>query len=276
MATEDDVFIAESLECRYGTGPLSVMAISGLSFHLRRGEFVSIVGPSGCGKSTLLRIVAGVVAPTGGRTAGTYTSDRMTGRVAMMFQSPVLVPWRSTLGNVLLIEELRNGRLKNRGKAEARARQLLDLVRLTEFTRMYPFELSGGMQQRVALARALFLDPALMLLDEPFGALDAFTREEMNLELQRIWMTRKPTVLLVTHDLSEALFLSDRVVLMSDRPGRVLLERKVGLPRPRSAESKYDPSFLEAHHEIHSALESGMKKAMPQDLPVTMKAGAAR
>ena len=192
---------------------------------------------------------------------GSSGADRLAGRVAMMFQSPVLVPWRNTLGNVLLIEELRQGRLRHRQQAEAKARALLELVHLSEFAENYPFELSGGMQQRVALARALFLEPELMLLDEPFGALDAFTREEINLELQRIWISQNVTVLLVTHDLSEALFLADRVIVMSDRPGRIILERSIPLSRPRGPETKYDPVFLATHQEIHAALHSGMKGA---------------
>jgi NitT/TauT family transport system ATP-binding protein len=261
-ATETDIFVAEDLDCVFHEGASAVSALSKFSFRLRRGEFVSIVGPSGCGKSTLLRIIAGIVAPTAGSVAGTCTADRAAGRVAMMFQSPVLVPWRDTLGNVLLIEELRRGRLGNRKEAETRVRKLLDLVRLADFADRYPFELSGGMQQRVALARALFLEPALMLLDEPFGALDAFTREDMNLELQRIWMAQNVTVLLVTHDLNEAIFLADRVIVMSNRPGRVILELPIVLPRPRAAKTKYDPIFLTAHQEVYAALHSDMRAVL--------------
>jgi NitT/TauT family transport system ATP-binding protein len=260
-AAEPDVFAAETVEFSYGSKTTAVRALTQLSFRLRRGEFVSVVGPSGCGKSTLLRIVAGIVTPTGGTVSGTSTTDRLAGRVAMMFQSPVLVPWRDTIGNVLLIEQLRSGRIRGRKEVEARARKLLDLVRLGDFSDKYPFELSGGMQQRTALARALFLQPQLMLLDEPFGALDAFTREEMNLELQRIWMADRVTVLLVTHDLNEALFLADRVIVMSDRPGRVVLERAISLPRPRTAEAKYHPEFLAAHREVYAALHGAMGTA---------------
>jgi NitT/TauT family transport system ATP-binding protein len=219
----------------------------------------------------LLRIVAGIVAPTKGKITGTTASDRVAGRIAMMFQSPVLVPWRDTLGNVLLIEELRSGVVKNRREAEARARGFLELVGLSDFSTKYPFELSGGMQQRAALARALFLQPELMLLDEPFGALDAFTREDMNLELQRIWMTQNVTVLLVTHDLNEALFLADRVIVMSERPGRVILEYSISLPRPRTADSKYDSAFLTAHHEIYTALHSGMSTGRRRNITSTAR-----
>ena len=255
---EPDVFAAENVEFSYGDKTSAVHALAQLSFRLRRGEFVSIVGPSGCGKSTLLRIVAGILPPTGGIVSGTSTADRLAGRVAMMFQSPVLVPWRDTIGNVLLIEQLRSGRLRSRRQAEARARKLLDLVRLGDFSGKYPFELSGGMQQRASLARAFFLQPQLMLLDEPFGALDAFTREEMNLELQRIWMTQRMTVLLVTHDLNEALLLADRVIVMSDRPGRILLEKRISLSRPRNPDAKYHPEFLTAHREVYAALHGAM------------------
>src|SRR5262249_19377004 len=142
---------------------------------------------------------------------------------------------------------------------EARESTLLDLVRLGDFSGKYPFELSGGMQQRASLARALFLQPQLMLLDEPFGALDAFTREEMNLELQRIWMTERVTVLLVTHDLNEALLLADRVIVMSDRPGRIVLEQRISLPRPRNPDAKYHPEFLAAHREVYAALHGAME-----------------
>jgi NitT/TauT family transport system ATP-binding protein len=259
-AAEDEmVFVAENIDFSYGQGAKSVSALATLSFCVRRGEFVSIVGPSGCGKSTLLRIVGGIVSPTHGMITGTSAADRIAGRVAMMFQSPVLVPWRDTLGNVLLIDELRRGRAGDRKKARERGRALLELVRLTDFADKYPFELSGGMQQRAALARALFLQPRLMLLDEPFGALDAFTREEMNLELQRIWMAERATVLLVTHDLNEALFLADRVIVMSERPGRIVLERQLFLPRPRNADTKYHPDFLAAHREISDALHGGIR-----------------
>jgi NitT/TauT family transport system ATP-binding protein len=259
-----DVFAAENVEFSYGDKTSTVHALAQLSFRVRRGEFVSIVGPSGCGKSTLLRIVAGILPATGGIVSGTSTTDRLAGRVAMMFQSPVLVPWRDTIGNVLLIEQLRSGRLSNRRQAEARARTLLDLVRLGDFSGKYPFELSGGMQQRASLARALFLQPQLMLLDEPFGALDAFTREEMNLELQRIWMTERVTVLLVTHDLNEALLLADRVIVMSDRPGRIVLEQPISLPRPRTPDAKYHPEFLAAHRAVYAALHGAMGSMAPR------------
>jgi len=267
MNGEADVFRAEGLECVYGAGGNAVRALAGVSFRLRQGEFVSVVGPSGCGKSTLLRIVAGLVRHSGGTISGTSEADRVAGRIAMMFQAPVLVPWRNAIDNVLLIEELRSGRLSNRAAAEAHARRLLELVKLSDFAGKYPFELSGGMQQRAALARALFLEPQLMLLDEPFGALDALTREDMNLELQRIWMSRRITVLLVTHDLNEALMLADRVVVMSDRPGNIIFERTIDLPRPRASAIKYDPRFLDAHHEIYDALHGGSRSAAAKPQP---------
>jgi NitT/TauT family transport system ATP-binding protein len=178
------------------------------------------------------------------------------------------VPWRNIINNVLLIEQLRSGRIKNRAKAEAHARRVLELVRLGDFAAKFPFELSGGMQQRAALARALFVEPGLMLLDEPFGALDALTREDMNLELQRICMNRRITVLLVTHDLNEALMLADRVVVMSDRPGTVIFERTVDLPRPRSSAIRYDPGFLAAHEEIYKALHGGSRGARAEKASV--------
>jgi NitT/TauT family transport system ATP-binding protein len=262
-AAATDVFRAAGLECVYGKGGEAVHALRDVSFSLRAGEFVSIVGPSGCGKSTLLRIVGGLLKPTAGTISGSSEADRLAGKIAMMFQAPVLVPWRNVLENVLLIEELRSGRLQDRAQAEARAQRLLELVRLADFAGKYPFELSGGMQQRAALARALFLEPGLMLLDEPFGALDALTREDMNLELQRICMSREITVLLVTHDLDEALLLADRVVVMSERPGTIVLEKDVPLPRPRSPGVKYEAAFLAAHAEIYKAMHRGSRGSDP-------------
>ena len=212
-----------------------VQAMQDLTLSVREEEFCVIVGPSGCGKSTLLNVLAGLLAPTSGtalvagRPAGHPRDD-----IGFVFQAPTLLPWFSILDNVLL--PMRVQRRPSQRGWTARAMELLDTVGLKDFSHRYPSELSGGMQQRVGMARALMHDPALLLMDEPFGALDALTRESMNQELQRIWTARPKTVVFVTHSISEAVFLADRVVVMSARPGRVLAEIAVDLPRPRSLE----------------------------------------
>lgn len=249
------LFSADELTFRYDTDRgESLTAIENLSLSIRRGEFVSIVGPSGCGKSTLLRIVAGLVAAPNGVQKPIEPRHLREGRVSLMFQSPVLLPWRDVLGNIMISHELVSFPRQTRAQVEARAWELLDKVGLTEFAHNYTFELSGGMQQRAALARALVLSPELMLLDEPFGALDALTRDDMNLELQRVWMGSGATILLITHDIAEAVMVSDRVVVMSARPGRIMREVPVNLPRPRYPEAKFAPEFVEAQQKIHAAL----------------------
>jgi NitT/TauT family transport system ATP-binding protein len=232
-----------------------VVALKDLSFELRRGEFASIVGPSGCGKSTLLRIIAGLVPPSSGVVVPVDPAKLKSGLVSLMFQSPVLLPWRRVLGNVVLAADLA-GEPRDLGAVAARARSLLHVVGLDDFVNRYPFELSGGMQQRVALARALVLDPELMLLDEPFSALDALTREEMNFELQRLWLQSGATVLFITHDIGEAIMLSDRVLVMSARPGRIVAEVQIPLARPRTSDTRYDAAFIAAHKEIYGALHA--------------------
>ena len=249
------LFRGERLSLTFGTGVEQVQALKDLSIELRRGEFTSIVGPSGCGKSTLLRIIAGLIQPLSGRLVPMDETKRRTGLVSLMFQSPVLLPWRTTLGNVVLAADLA-GQSREPARIEARARSLLRTVGLSEFINRYPFELSAGMQQRVALARALVLGPELMLLDEPFSALDALTREEMNFELQRLWLQTAATVLFVTHDIGEAIMLSDRVLVMSARPGRIVSEISVPLDRPRAVDSRYDPRFVACHKEVYSALHA--------------------
>src|SRR5438128_1727813 len=222
MARSADVIHVKGLRKEYGTARGTVLALDGIDFTVGEGEFVAIVGPSGCGKSTLLKILAGLLPATRGEV--NLRSVPVTGPrrdIGVVFQSPVLFPWRTVLENVLLpIDVQRLGREKNRG----RALELLSLVGLSGFEHRYPWELSGGMQQRVAITRSLMHDPALLLMDEPFGALDAMTRESLNLELQRIWLDRHETILFVTHSIAEAVFLADRVFVMTSRPGR-LLER---------------------------------------------------
>jgi NitT/TauT family transport system ATP-binding protein len=255
-ADRNVLFRCENLVLQFGADAERVVALEALTFGLRRGEFAAIVGPSGCGKSTFLRIIAGLLQPSSGWLFPVDEKKCQAGLVSLMFQSPVLLPWRTVLGNVILAADLAGMRRKPMAVRE-RALSLLRLVGLADFVDRHPFELSGGMQQRVALARALLLDPELMLLDEPFSALDALTREEMNFELQRLWLQSGATVLFVTHDIAEAITLSDRVLVVCARPGRIIAEVKVPLPRPRSANTRYDPEFMEAHKEIYSALHAG-------------------
>ncbi|WP_245438639.1 ABC transporter ATP-binding protein [Bradyrhizobium sp. SK17] len=216
----------------YGIGDASLLALHDVNLDIRGGEFVAVVGPSGCGKSTMLRVVAGLIPPGSGEVWIGGSRVRGTRRdIGIVFQSPVLFPWRTVLENVLLpidVQEL------HRRDNLAKARELLALVGLRDFETRYPAELSGGMQQRVGIARALVHDPSILLMDEPFGALDAMTREHMNVELQRLWQSRTKTVLFITHSISEAVFLADRVVVMTPRPGRIAEVIEITLPRSRS------------------------------------------
>jgi len=225
----------------YRGGQRSVLALDDIDFEIGEGEFVSIVGPSGCGKSTLLKIMTGLIGCSSGEVLlrGTAVASPRQD-IGTVFQSPVLFPWRTVLDNVLLpIDVLQRDRPKHLPKAK----ELLALVGLSGFEDRYPWELSGGMQQRVAISRGLVHDPALLMMDEPFGALDAMTREHMNVELQRIWLERKKTVLFITHSIPEAVFLSDRVLVMTPRPGRILTERSIDIPRPRSLDVMNTPEF---------------------------------
>jgi NitT/TauT family transport system ATP-binding protein len=224
----------------YASAAGAIAALADTSLTVDRGEFVSIVGPSGCGKSTLLNVMGGLLAPTTGEVfldgrAVTAPSPR----IGFVFQDAVLLPWRTVLENVLLPAEL-----ARRTGLAGRARELLDLVGLTRFARNYPRELSGGMRQRVAIARALLLDPEVLLMDEPFGALDAITRERMNVELLRIWQHSGKTVVFVTHAIPEAVFLSDRVAAMTERPGRVKEIYRVTLARPRGTGTMEEGDYL--------------------------------
>jgi len=218
-----------------------IEAIADISLEIHEGEFVAIVGPSGCGKSTLLKILAGLLRKTAGEVL--LRGEPVEGPrrdIGLVFQSAVLLPWRTTLKNIMLPVEVL--RLDPRQYVD-RVRDLLRMVGLSDFETRYPRELSGGMQQRVAIARALVHDPSVLLMDEPFGALDAMTREHMNLELQRIWTESRKTVLFVTHSIPEAVFLADRVVVLSERPGRVLELVEVDLPRPRDLEMMATEGF---------------------------------
>jgi NitT/TauT family transport system ATP-binding protein len=226
----------------YMTSRGSLMALDGLEFALTKGAFISVLGPSGCGKSTLLKLVSGLLPPTGGDIS--LAGAPVTGPrpdVGIVFQQPTLLPWRDVLANVLVP-------IRAMGKSvadhRARAMDLLDLVGIGAFARHYPHELSGGMQQRVGIARGLIHDPELLLMDEPFAALDAMTRETMMDELQRIWMRAAKSVLFITHSIPEAVYLSDRVLVMGPRPGRVIETIDVDLPRPRTIETMGDQRFV--------------------------------
>jgi NitT/TauT family transport system ATP-binding protein len=223
-------------------------ALNGVSFQVCPQEFVCLLGPSGSGKSTLLRLVAGLLTPTTG------TIDFAGGqqpRIGMVFQQANLMPWRTVLQNITLPLELQG---VDSSAARAQAQELVDLIGLQGFESSWPRELSGGMAQRVAIARALIHDPDLLLLDEPFGSLDNLTRERMWTELSRIWQARQKTVLMVTHSIGEALFLADRVLVMTQRPGRIKLDLEVDLPRPREDDMRYTPRFGELAHKLKEAI----------------------
>ena len=235
-----------------------VHALAETTLEIGDRELVTLVGPSGCGKSTLLKLVAGLVPPSGGQIR--VREQPVTGPfpdVGFVFQQPVLLPWRSVLDNVLFSVEMLGLDLRQYRKP---AGDLLELTGLAGFETKYPRELSGGMQQRVAICRALLPDPSLLLMDEPFGALDAMTREEMSLELLRIWEERRKTILFVTHSIPEAILLADRVVVMSPRPGRVARVLRVDLPRPRTMELEFDPRFKAHSDEIRSLIFAGRKE----------------
>ena len=233
-------------------GARTVTALDRVSFNIQAGNFASIVGPSGCGKSTLLKIISGLLPLSSGTTS--VNGQRVTSpleNVGMVFQAPVLLKWRSVLGNILLPVEF--AKLDVAAHVD-KARALIKLVGLEGFEEMYPHELSGGMQQRVSLCRALVTDPQILLMDEPFGALDAMTRDELDIELLRIWEERKKTVLFVTHSIQEAVFLSDQVFVMSARPGRLLETIAIELPRPRTMEMMSTAKFGEYTLKIRSLL----------------------
>ncbi len=226
------LLVVERVTKSYEDETAHIRALYDVSFVVNAGEFVCLVGPSGSGKSTLLRIIAGLVQPDAGQVVfqGRPVHEPQA-EIGFVFQSTNLMPWRTVLQNVLLPLEVQHGRIKE--DEQARAGSLLDLVGLSGFHHFYPRQLSGGMSQRVVLARTLIHEPTLLLLDEPFGALDALTRERLNLELQRIQQAERVTALMVTHSIGEAVFLADRVIVLSERPGRIVAEVPVDLPRPR-------------------------------------------
>jgi NitT/TauT family transport system ATP-binding protein len=249
----------------YGDGRHSTPALSETSLRIREGEFIAVVGPSGCGKSSLLKLVSGLVRATSGNVIVANQEVKAPIKiVGMAFQNPNLLPWRSTLRNVLLPLEIvqphRSRWRREKKNYVERARTLLKTVGLDEFRAKMPWQLSGGMQQRASLCRSLIHEPKLLLLDEPFAALDAFTREELWGVLQDLWMKQSFTVILVTHDLREALFLSDTVYVMSARPGRILARHPVDLPRPRTLANTYDPHFVEALAKLRAYISEARGK----------------
>jgi NitT/TauT family transport system ATP-binding protein len=246
----------ENVAMAYGRGAKAIQAVDNVSLKIRRGEVVALIGPSGCGKSTTLRMVANLIRPTSGsvhvfgRTR--QSKERMRfDEVAMMFQQPALLDWRTVEGNVTLPLEALG---LDGAEARRRARAVLETVGLGGFAGRRPYELSGGMQQRVAMARVLVVEPRLLLLDEPFGALDAITRDKLCLELAALCSARKMSALLVTHSISEAIFLADRVLVMSQRPGRIIQELDIPIPRPRDIEDRTS--------ELGRALESELLRTL--------------
>ena len=253
----------QDVAMRYG-GLEGTLALRNATLNVAKGEFIAVVGPSGCGKSTLMRLVTGLWPATEGTVivAGQEV-DKPLAIAGMAFQNPTLLPWRTILDNVMLplevVEPHRRKLRSERAYYVDKARRLLSVVGLGGFEKKYPYQLSGGMQQRASLCRALIHDPQLLMLDEPFGALDVFTREDLWGELQTVCQTLKPTVILVTHDLKEAVFLADRVLIMSARPGRIIAERTVPFARPRSLDDTYTPAFQELVHELREHIAAARR-----------------
>lgn len=245
----------EHVSMRYQTDAAEVLALEDVSVNIQKGEFVSLLGPSGCGKTTLLRIMADLIQPTSGevKIAGeTAKEARLAQKYGIVFQSPVLYDWRKVKQNISLPLEMMG---MTKIEKEKRIHNLLELVGLEKFKDKYPWQLSGGMQQRVAIARALAMEPEILLMDEPFSALDEFSRERLNEELLSIWSKFGNTVVFVTHSISEAIFLSDRVFVLSPHPGRLSAIVEIDLPRPRTKEMRNSPEFYQLISDIRSSFE---------------------
>jgi NitT/TauT family transport system ATP-binding protein len=248
MTSSPDIALSvEGLEVIFSDASGVVHALSDLSFSLASNSFATLIGPSGSGKSTLLRVLAGLVPPTKGQ----FHFYNYHNRVGLVFQKPNLMPWRRVAENVSLPLELAD---VPKQEIDAQAHELIKLVGLEGFENAYPRDLSGGMAQRVAIARSLMHDPDILLLDEPFGSLDALTREVMGDELLHIWQAKQKTVLMVTHSISEAIYLSDKVLVLSQRPGKIELELIIDLPRPRKPEMRYLPEFSSLAHQLRDSL----------------------
>ncbi|MDR9431598.1 MAG: ABC transporter ATP-binding protein [Natronomonas sp.] len=259
--SSDETMISfTDVEKVYGTDPTeeSVTALQGIDLDITQGEFVSVVGPSGCGKTTLLHLAAGILEPTDGsvKIAGVDVNGPHHERreLGLVFQHPVALQWRTVRKNILLPVQI----LKENGAIQEdmnfyreRVEDLIELVGLEGFGDAYPNELSGGMQQRVTIAQSLIYQPSVLLMDEPFGSLDAMTKDELNMELLRIWNETEKTILFITHDLDEAVFLSDRIVVLSTRPGRIVDDIEIDLPRPRNEDTRSRERFVELTAELH-------------------------
>jgi NitT/TauT family transport system ATP-binding protein len=251
-STKESMLTVRNLSAVFPNGNGGLKALDQLSFSVQAQQFLCVLGPSGSGKSTLLRIISGLLPPTEGEVL--YEGERLSAPrhgVGFVFQKANLMPWRTVLGNIMLPLELKKMPL---AEAQRRAQELIDLVCLQGFEDSLPRDLSGGMAQRVAIARALVHDPDVLLLDEPFGSLDALTRERMGNELLRIWQIRRKTVVMVTHSIPEALFLADRVLVLSPRPGRLRLDLEVTLPRPRDEEMMYTSEFGRLARHLRDAI----------------------
>ena len=245
----------ENLYKTYSSSSGRVTALEAINLSVADNEFITLVGPSGCGKSTLLKIIGGLIIPSRGHLLVDGTPrDNPSREIGIVFQEAVLLQWRTVVDNVMLPAEILG---LDRKKARERAMSLLEMVGLAGFETRFPRELSGGMQQRVSICRALIHNPSILLMDEPFAALDAMTREELGLELLRIWDTDKKTVIFVTHNISEAILLADRVVAMSPRPGRISKIVKVDLPRPRSLDMEFTPVFKGYSDAIREVIYHG-------------------
>lgn len=249
----------DGISMAYGDGETAVRAIEDVTLNIRKGEFIAVVGPSGCGKSSLMKLISGLHPPLSGNL--TVEGKPVKGplkSVGMAFQASNLLPWRTCVDNILLpleiVQPYRKKISSQRVQYKDKAVQLLNSVGLTGFTDKFPWELSGGMQQRASICRALIHEPEILMLDEPFGALDAFTREELWCTLRDIQQERQVTVMLVTHDLREAVFLADTVYVMSNRPGRIVKKCPVDLPRPRDLEVTYSKEFQNIVYELRSMI----------------------
>ncbi|MCY4081219.1 MAG: ABC transporter ATP-binding protein [Caldilineaceae bacterium] len=251
----EPVVVLENVDMIFGEGAADqVHALKEIDLQIEQNDFISLIGPSGCGKSTLLRVVGDLIQPTSGKATINGKSARqarLDQDYGIVFQAATLYDWRTVAKNVQLPLELMQ---YSRTEKDRRTQAMLELVELTDFAAHFPWQLSGGMQQRVAIARALSFEPSILLMDEPFGALDEMTRERLNLELLNIWRKTNTTVLFVTHSITEAVFLSTRVIVMSARPGRITADIAIDLPQPRNAETRSNVRFFELETEVREAL----------------------